>query len=82
MNKFRCHHCGSNKLAYTEYVRHLIPVEPDQNGNYVYLYPVTDEDDSVVTEQGYCCRECGQMLQHHTLRIQTEKELLNYLHSE
>lgn len=79
MNKFQCQHCGSTQLAYVQYIRHLIPVDVDQNGNLVYLYPVTDEDDSVVTEQGYCCGKCGQMLQYHTLWIRTEKELVNYL---
>lgn len=79
MNQFKCQHCGSNDLVYVQYVRQIIPVEPDQNGNLVYLYPTSEEDNSIVTEQGYCCGECGQMLQHHTHRIKTEQDLVNYL---
>lgn len=82
MNKFQCQSCGSNKLAYTEYVRHFTPMGQDPNGNYVYLYPVIEEDNAIVTEQGYCCGECRQMLQYHSIPIRTEKELFNYLHSE
>lgn len=79
MNKFQCQHCGSGKLAYVQYKKHVIPVELDPNGYLVYLYPIIDEDNAIVNEQGYCCGECGQMLQHHTLRIRTEAELINYL---
>ena len=79
MNQFRCQHCGSTQLAYVQYIRHLIPVDVDQNGNYAYLYPVEEEDNTSVTEQGYCCGECGQMLQYHSVLVQTEKKLLDYL---
>jgi len=82
MNEFQCQHCGSTQLAHMQQIRQITPVELDQNGNFVYLYPVIDEDNAIVTEQGYCCGKCGQMLEHHMLQIRTEKELLNYLHSE
>lgn len=82
MNQFRCQHCGSNDLAYVQYVRQITPVDVDQNGNLIYLYPMINDDNTIVTEQGYCCGECGQMLEHHTLEIRTEKELVNYLNAE
>jgi sulfopyruvate decarboxylase TPP-binding subunit len=79
MNQFRCQNCGSNELAYVKYVRHLIPVEY-QNGTYVYSESEYHEDIESDIPRGYCCGECGQMLQLHTLRIRTETELLKYIH--
>ena len=77
--KFTCRNCGSNKLAYHEYVKSITPAEFMSCGKLYYAPAVIDEDDFVPESRGFCCRDCGHMLERCGSHIRTEKELLEYL---
>ena len=76
MTKYKCKNCGSGKLAYQYYVSCLMPVEYDDRGHYTYSEPLYDKDPSPDSPQGYCCQDCGQMVEQHGVYIKTEKDLL------
>lgn len=82
MAKLKCDNCGSNQLAYQQYVRCVIPVGYDGQGNNAYNEHIYDEDPTPNTQHGYCCRNCGQMVEHHGVLIETEQSLLNYCESK
>ena len=79
--KFKCEHCGSDRLGYQSYVRCVIPVEEDQEGNCIYSEPEYDEVSHSDLPQGYCCRDCGRLLSLYGVPVQTESDLYNYLNS-
>ena len=78
MRNFKCKKCGSGKLAYQKYARHVSPVNV-QNGSLIYEEGRTNEDDHLPAEFGYVCRECSLPVRHAGRWLQSEEELITYL---
>lgn len=76
---FTCRQCGSNKLAYHEYVKSLTPAEFMSCGKLYYAPATIDENDFIPELSGFCCRDCGHILEHCGRTFKTEKELIEYL---
>ena len=79
--QFTCQHCRANELSYHQYAKCIMPAKL-QNGRIEYRQSIVDEDDSLATLNGFACRSCGRMIEHCGVRLQTEKELLDYLRME
>ena len=78
-NKFICKECSSEELAFTSYVKCLIPVVIGENGNVQYLEPIVNSDDYIQNTSYFCCSGCGSPVGNH---LQTEQDLLEYLSSQ
>ena len=78
-NEFKCWKCGSNKLAYQKYVRCITPLSLRENGQIEYRQSKFDEEDYLAVLNGFCCAECGLLIEHCGFRIETEQELFDYL---
>ena len=78
-NKFTCPRCGSNKLAYHEYVKCITPVLLQENGHMEYMPSQIDEDDYMPVENTFICMSCEQHVEYCGHRLETEKDLLDYL---
>ena len=79
MNIFKCKNCSSTNLAYQKYVRSDTPIEIKDDGTVYYCSPVINDDDYLAVSNGFFCRDCGYMLEHSGCRMETEKDLLDYL---
>ena len=77
--EFECRECGSNKLAYQKYVKGVAPVTIKDNGHTEYGLSSIDEDDCLAVSNGFCCGNCGCLIEHCGFRFETEQELLDYL---
>jgi F0F1-type ATP synthase epsilon subunit len=77
--KFECRQCGGNELGYQKYAKCMTPVSLLENGHVEYNQSIIDEDDYLAILNGFACRSCGSLIEHCGLRIQTEKELIDYL---
>ena len=80
--QFTCPKCGADKLSYQKYVKCVTPVSLQENGHIEYGQSIIDEDDCLAALNGFACRKCGVMIEHCGVRLQTEKELLDYLRME
>ena len=76
--KFTCPKCGSNKLAFQEYVKSVTPAEFMSCGKIYYDPATIDQEDFISEPRGFCCRDCGHMLEHCGSQVRTEKELWDY----
>lgn len=76
--KFTCTKCGSNKLAFQEYVKSITPAEFMSCGKLYYTPAAIDEDDFIPEPRGFCCRDCGHKLTRCGHQVKTEKELWDY----
>jgi predicted RNA-binding Zn-ribbon protein involved in translation (DUF1610 family) len=77
-SKFTCPKCGSNKLAYQEYVKNITPAEFMSCGKLYYTPATINEDDFVPEARGFCCRDCGHKLTYCGHQVTTEKEVWDY----
>ncbi|MFC1678035.1 hypothetical protein ACFL3G_13375 [Planctomycetota bacterium] len=77
--KFECRECGSNELGYHKYVKCITPVKLQQSGHMEYRLSRFFEDDYLYTDNGFICLGCELDVEHCGLRMETEKELLDYL---
>jgi hypothetical protein len=77
--KFTCSKCGSNRLAFHEYVKSITPAEFMSCGKLYYTPATIDEDDFMPEARGFRCRDCGHMLERCGHQITMEKELFDYL---
>lgn len=74
-NEYRCKKCGSSKLAYKKYVRCKTPIEIQEDGTFVYLASIINEDDYIFAEFGFCCADCDEAIVFKTDLVQSEAEL-------
>jgi hypothetical protein len=77
--KFECNECGGHELAYQKYVKCITPVEIKDDGTLFYKTSEIDEDDYLGgVSNGFCCKDCGQMLEYCGCYFDVEKDLLDY----
>ena len=76
---FTCHQCGSHKLAYHEYVKSITPADCISDEKICYAPTMIDENDFIPELSGFCCRNCGQMLEYCGRTVNTEIGLMSYL---
>ena len=79
MNLFNCQRCGSHRLSYQRYIKSIMPVDIDEEGNISYCQPTVDYDDEMPVECGYICRNCGHQIYHAGNWIETESQLKWFL---
>lgn len=78
--EFKCHKCGSNKLACIKRMKCITPVEIISNGNLNYDPAIIiDTGDCSNNTEKFCCKECETLLVHYNGFVKTEKELWGYL---
>jgi len=81
--QFTCQKCGANDLCYVKYVKCTIPVSlPPESGHVEYGQSIINEDDSLATLNGFACQSCGLLVEHCGVRLETEKQLIDYLKME
>ena len=80
--EFTCPKCGADKLGYKKYVQCITPVSQQEDGHVEYGQSIIDEDDSLATLSGFACQLCGTLIEHCGYRLETEKELIDYLRME
>ena len=78
-HEFECCKCESNELAYQKYVKCITPVSVQENSHIEYGLSIYDEDDYLAVSNGFCCADCGHLIEHCGIRMETEKALLDYL---
>ena len=79
MVNFICKECGSTKLAYQKYVKSVVPVDLKEDGNLYYSHSSFNEDDYLGVSYGYCCSDCGHLIEHCGCHVDNENALLIYL---
>lgn len=79
LEKFECKSCGSDELGYQKHTKCMTPVSLSENGLGEYGQSIFDEDDYLTILNGFACTSCGSLIEHCSFRIQTEKELIDYL---
>ncbi len=77
--QFTCHECGANDMRYHKYVKFMTPVSLQENGHMEYGISQYDEDDSLAILNGFACRVCGSLVEHCGFRMETERQLIDYL---
>ncbi len=77
--QFECRECGAHELSYQKYVKCITPVSLQENGHVEYNQSIFDEDDYLATLNGFVCRSCGSLVEHCGVRMETEKQLVDYL---
>ena len=81
-NKFECKKCGSGELAFSSYVKCLIPAVIKEDEGIEYLEAVVDSDDYIQNTSYFCCYGCGSQVGDFKEPLRTEEELLVYLNNE
>jgi hypothetical protein len=76
---FTCRQCGGHKLAYHEYVKSITPADSISDEKIYYAPMIIDENDFIPELSGFCCRDCGHMLEYCGRRVNTEIGLMSYL---
>ena len=79
---FECLKCGGNKLVYQKYAKCLTPVSIPDNEHVKYGLSSFNEDDYLTVSTGFCCAGCNILIEHRGIRMETEKDLLDYLTME
>ncbi len=79
LEKFECRSCGSPELGYQKYVKFMTPVTLQENGNVEYGISQYDEDDYLAILNGFICTSCGSLVKHCGVRMETERQLVDYL---
>ena len=77
--KFTCPKCGSNKIAFQEYVKSITHAGFMSCGKLYYTLAAIDQEDFMPEARGFRCRDCGYMLTRCGHQVTTEKELWDYL---
>jgi hypothetical protein len=77
--EFECWKCKSNKMAYQKYAKCLTPVRLTNDGDLLYYDTFVEEDDYLAVLYGFCCEDCGSLIEYSGCRIETEKQLQCYL---
>ncbi len=77
--QFECRECGAHELGYQKYAKCIAPVSLQENGHMEYGISQYDEDDYMAILNGFACRSCGSLVEHCGFRMETEKELSDYL---
>jgi len=80
-NKFQCCRCGGKNLGYQKYVKCIEPVAIHADHHIEYGPAAINQDDYLAAEFGFICADCGYFIYHCGRRIETEKELIDYLSS-
>ena len=77
--EFTCQKCGADKLSYQKYVKCTTPVSLLENSNVEYGQSIIDEDDYLATLNGFACKSCGGFIKHCGVRMESERQLVDYL---
>ncbi len=77
--QFTCQKCGDHELSYQKYVKCVMPVSIMDDNNLEYDLSITDEVDCLAIMNGFACGSCGSLVEHRGIRMETEKELIDYL---
>ena len=80
--KFECRKCGSHELGHQKYVKCVMPVSVKEDGLMEYGPSEIDEDDYLAPLSGFACKSCGRLIEHSGVRLETEKQLIDYLAME
>ena len=80
--KFTCQKCGAGALSYVKYAKCITPVSLMENSDIEYGQSIIDEDDSLATLNGFVCKSCGTIIEHCGVRLEDEKQLIDYLAME
>ena len=80
--KFECRKCGSHELGHQKYVKCVTPVSVREDGPMEYGPSEIDEDDYLAPLSGFACKSCGRLIEHCGIRLETEKQLIDYLTME
>jgi hypothetical protein len=75
---FKCVKCQSENLGYQKYVKSVARVIRREDGALEYQEPVYDDNSTIDHFQGFCCADCGKLLEHCGIRVETEEELEIY----
>lgn len=77
--QFTCRKCGAHELGYQKYAKCIAPVSLQENGHMEYGPSEIDEDDYLCAEDGFICLNCKALVEHCGWRVETEKQLIDYL---
>jgi len=77
--EFTCRECGAHELGYQKYAKCTNPVFLQENGNMEYGISQYDEDDYLCADDCFICLNCKSFVEYCGFRIETEKQLLDYL---
>ena len=77
--KFECPSCGCNELAYQVYAKCITKIDLKENGIIEYGQSKFNPDDYLCAENTFLCTYCETYVEHCGHRMETEKELLDYL---
>ena len=79
MQHFTCNKCGSNNLGYSKYSKTVTPVQFDNEFYFDCTRAYTIVDNYLGVHYGFCCTDCGQLIEHCGENLKTEAELKHYL---
>jgi len=77
--QFTCRDCGAHELGYQKYAKCIAPVTLQENDHMEYGHSEIDEDDYLCAEDGFICLNCKALVEHCGWRVETEKQLIDYL---
>ena len=77
--QFTCQKCGAHDLSYQKYAKCITPVSLQKNGHIEYGQSIIDEDDYLATLNGFACKSCGSLVEHCGVRMESERQLVDYL---
>lgn len=77
--KFECKKCGSNRLGYQKGVLCVSPVAIQSDNHVKYGQFKMGEDEDICFENSFLCMDCNSLVSHCSGRMETEKQLLDYL---
>ena len=80
--QFTCQKCGDHELGYQKYVKCVMPVTIKNDNNLEYDLSIIDEDDYLAILNSFACGACGSLVEHCGIRMETEKQLIDYLTME
>ncbi|MBW8017947.1 MAG: hypothetical protein FVQ82_17390 [Planctomycetes bacterium] len=80
--QFTCQKCGGKELGYQKFVKCLVPVTIKDDNNMEYGLSIIHEDDYLAILNSFACGSCGSIIEHCGIRMETEKQLIDYLTME
>ncbi len=77
--EFTCRECGAHELSYQKYAKCTTPVSLKKDGHIEYGQSIFDDDDYLATLNGFACKSCGRLVEHCGFRMESERQLIDYL---
>ncbi len=75
--KFECQECGSNQLAYQNYVKCITPVELKEDGFMEYGLSQFDESDFMCSDNDFICLDCKSDIEHCGFRLHARDVMMS-----